>query len=112
MEKYKFNLNESNKTLELQRSGFFNADDANQFISDYKNIVKNIHSKDYIINIDCKNMSIVKADLVDSLSGAIKSYSTDFKKAFFILDKSQLVFKMQLNRLIKKLQVINVSFLE
>lgn len=102
--KYEFELNKENKKLNIKVDGFFHKEEAMQFVSDYKKCVQKINTSDYIISVDCNKMCVSKPEIVDDLKNVIQMYLDDeFKKINFVMDKAQIIFKMQIHRLLREM---------
>ncbi|WP_294374723.1 hypothetical protein [uncultured Clostridium sp.] len=107
MGNFKFEVLEKNKILNLTFDGFFEEKDAERFKQEYAKIVNDLgNSKEYELHIDSKEMTLIKASLLNDLSKCIKQYTIDFKKVSVIERKDNKILKIQTNKIIENLGII------
>ncbi len=91
MKKYEMYTFTNEKIFEVILNGFFQQEDAKQFVTDYTSNVKALNPKDTTMIIDCKKLSTIKADLIPDLEQCYKLYmSTGFKRIIFVCPDSSL----------------------
>ncbi|HEX3043821.1 MAG TPA: hypothetical protein VHY08_03625 [Bacillota bacterium] len=101
MPKFAFNVIKNDKIFEIAVNGFFQEEDAKQFLEGYSTNVKSFNPKEYSLIVDASKMSIIKADLTSGLEQCFKLYmSTGFKK-IIIITPEDVIEKMQFERLSK-----------
>lgn len=108
---YKISVNNIKKELEMQIVGNFTPEQADRFIKDYNRNVSSINCSDFILRLDCKDLSVVTPELVPALEDCYNLYKqSGFKKVVFEVNNS-VVVKMQLSRITRKVGLNNAEFI-
>lgn len=107
MADYKFKADRVNKVLEVTVSGKFSHEEGMSFSTKYAEEVAKINASDYVLNVICYDLTIAGSDTVGNLDKCIETYAASgFKKVVYTITgdpgNSQLMVKMQVNRLSKK----------
>jgi hypothetical protein len=115
--KYELILDKTKKTLFAKAFGSFGPADANAFVQEYTGILKPINAAEYELFFDCKDLQVTGKDLKTGtdmtalLEGCIELYKKDgFKKVVFNCEKN-IVLKMQISRLSKKVNIPNCEII-
>ena len=111
MKKFRFTNNPSGKELRVELEGMFNAQDAEDFVKEYKSIISKIKPTETVFNVDCTKMIITPQDVVPQLQGCFEMYRDDkFKKVVFIVSKDKgAILKAQFNRLGRTVGLTNME---
>ena len=109
---YKIDVNPTKKVVEIAVGQLSNQDMAVQFINEYKNKIDAIQASEYILEIDCKAMTVVSADLASDLENVFRMYaSSGFKMVKFLTAESAVV-RMQFNRLGRTAGLKNIEIIQ
>lgn len=115
--KYELKLDKTKKILFAKAFGSFGPSDASAFVQEYTTILKPINAAEYELLFDCKELKVtgkdVKTgtDMTALLEGCIQQYKSDgFKKIVFNCENN-VVLKMQVSRLSKKVDLPNLEII-
>ena len=107
MGNFKFDVLEKDKIVNIVFDGFFEDKEAEKFKEEYAKIVNKLgNSKEYELHIDSKEMTLIKASLLNDLSKCIKQYTIDFKKVSVLERKNNKILKIQTDKVIENLGMI------
>lgn len=107
MGKFNFEVLEKEKIVNCVLDGFFDVSDAENFKKKYAEMVDSLdNSKNYELHIDSKEMTVIKATLLEGLGKVIKQYTLDFKNVVIIERKDKKLLKVQANKVIEKLGML------
>lgn len=111
---YVLTLNQAKKTITFKMLvAYFEPEDAESFVSEYHQKVNSVIAADYTMVLDCREMKVVKPDMVPALSFCMNLYKeSGFKRVVFEVN-GKAVLRLQLRRLTKneglKAEVIQVA---
>ena len=115
--KYELKLDKTKKILFAKAFGSFGPADASAFVQEYTTTLKPINASEYELLFDCKDLKVtgkdVKTgtDMTALLEGCIQQYKSDgFKKIVFNCENN-VVLKMQVSRLSKKVDLPNLEII-
>ncbi|MBU5488470.1 hypothetical protein KQI77_10045 [Clostridium sp. MSJ-8] len=95
------------KNLTIKFEGFYNEENAVNFMSDYNNAVSDIkNTKDSILVLDGKDLMTASPKLIPILKECFSKYDKEFGKVYLI-NPSTATAKMQMKRIAKE---ANASF--
>mgnify|MGYP003412930584 FL=1 len=104
---YIIDLNPQNKTINIRVEGVFTPDQATQFHTDYEKQVNSISAGTFDLIVDCTDMKVINQDMIPALTHSLELYkSSNFKKIKFTINGNPIL-KMQLNRIIRSVGIIN-----
>ncbi|OWA37201.1 hypothetical protein B9G55_03795 [Saccharibacillus sp. O16] len=85
------------KKIDMRISGSFTPEDYQNFIRDYNKITSAIDASAYTLEVDCREMNLLRLHEIQKLKSAFVGYKeTGFSKVIFIISASQTIMKMQL----------------
>jgi len=106
---YKIEVNNAKKILIIHTGGYFQEEEAKNFLNDYKNTVKSIVASDFTLALEGSELSTSKPDMVPVLENCMKMYrDTGFKNIISSEPNSSIAF-MQIKRLLHSLNM-NIEF--
>lgn len=98
---YSIQVNSSQRVVNMEVGGSFSPDTVQQFVRDYHRNVDSIPASQYELRFNCRNLDLVKQDMIPDLENCFNLYkSSGFKKVVVEIQKSPII-KMQLNRVAK-----------
>lgn len=92
------------KVFHIDLFGFYGVDTAELFFVDYEKYSSPLNKEDYIIVINCVNLSTFKTDILPYLQDAYKAYA-EFKDVYFI-NPTNPVGQMQLKRVAREVKLL------
>ncbi len=85
------------KKIDMRITGTFTPEDYQNFIRDYNKITSSIDAAAFTLEVDCREMNLLRIHEVQKLKSAFVGYKeTGFEKVVFIISPSQTIMKMQL----------------
>lgn len=93
----KFNFSKKDNVLCVKVKGMFSEEDGQNFIQTYQNAVRSMSTKKEL-DMDCMELQVTPAGLIDMLTGCFEMYKQDFSKVVMRI-KDNAILKMQLGRL-------------
>ncbi|RDY24995.1 hypothetical protein CHF27_001990 [Romboutsia maritimum] len=104
------NIEESEKRVYIDVSGYISSRDANKFLSDYKNMIRNIKSSQYRLvvspsSFECENNNDIRTVCMAFLK-------TGYKKMYLVDPKKELINSMSLGTIEKKLFLKSVKIIQ
>lgn len=109
---YAINLDKAKKEIGLKINGSFTPDKVDQFIKDYNSNVNSINASEYILKLDVKDLELVSPEMVPLLEDCYALYrDSKFKKVVFEISNN-IIVKMQLSRLARKVGLTNTEFVQ
>ncbi|MDD3229010.1 MAG: hypothetical protein PHE09_07290 [Oscillospiraceae bacterium] len=96
--------------LAISVKGHMDTPTAEKFVNEYKQQVSKIIPSQYILDVDGNELSVVTADMQESLKSCFKLYqSTGFKKVILHINKSNAILSMQVKRIASAAGLQNFS---
>jgi len=106
---YRMKVNSSTKIFDMFVGGTFTPTDVENFVRDYNNEVNRINASEYVLEIDCTSMDLLKPEMVPSLENSYRMYKeSGFKEVVFNI-KGNAVLKLQLSRLARNTGLTNAE---
>ncbi len=104
MKKYSIQVDRVKKEVIVVLDGFFSEKDTENFARDYKDCVRSLNTGEYIINMDCAKMHLIRGDLVPVVKYLMSEYVADgFKRTDFVLTNSVGLLRLQVKYIVRKL---------
>lgn len=109
---YTINVNNIKKEFYVEVNGTLSNKQVDQFVSDYNRKVNAISASDFILRLDAKELNLVSPELVPQLEACYELYKqSGFKKTIFEIPNN-VIIKMQLNRIARKVGLENTEFVQ
>lgn len=81
----------------MRITGTFTPEDYQNFIRDYHKITSSIEASAFTLEVDCREMNLLRDHEIQKLKSAFVSYKeTGFEKIVFIISDSQSAMRIQL----------------
>lgn len=109
---YSIKVNSSSKQMDIKIAGIFTPQKADNFVKDYNRNLRFIKPSDSKLILDCHGLAISRPEMVPVLEGCIAMYKESGFQEVKILIKKNPTVKMQLNRLVRNVGLINGSVIE
>lgn len=108
---YKIEVKNSKKILFIHVGGFFQEEEAKNFLNDYNKAVKSIIPSNFTLVLESSDLSTSKKEMLPALENCMKMYkNTGFKSIISSEPKSPITL-MQLKRLLESINM-NVEFVK
>lgn len=109
---YIIDIHPETKKIDINIVGVFTPEQASQFHIDYEKQINSISAKEYLLIVDCRDMKVINQDMVPALTHSLELYkSSQFNRIEFTINKNPIL-KMQLNRIIRSVNLINSDIVE
>lgn len=105
-------VNQAEKTIDMTVSGTFTPEKAQEFVKEYQQTLSAIKPEEFVLQFDCRDLSVVSQDLAPNLENVMRMYKeSGFKKVLVGIQKKPII-KLQLNRLARNAGLDNFEVLE
>lgn len=85
------------KKIDMRITGTFTPEDYQNFIRDYHKITSSIDASAFTLEVDCREMNLLRAHEIEKLKSAFVGYKeTGFEKVVFMISDSQTIMRIQL----------------
>jgi hypothetical protein len=109
--KYDLKLDRVNKVFHAQAHGFLKPEDANAFVTEYRNLIGQIKSDEYEFQFDCKKLNVSTQDMIPMLKGCVEMYKqSGFRKTIFDCTGNNTL-KMQVRRVCNMVEFQNYEII-
>lgn len=109
--KFQLKLDKRGNILIAVVEGFFQPDDANQFVGEYTKIIAGINAKEFELQFDCKNLKVSSNDMTPMLTACFEMYKKDgFKNIIFDCGTNSTL-KLQLGRIARTTGIVSFQIL-
>jgi hypothetical protein len=111
MGSFTFDLKHEKKTLEVMIEGMFTPQNAGDFITEYQKNITGIKTAEFALVFDATQLKVSTQEVLPMLESCVQLYKqTGFNKIIMNMGSSSIV-KNQINRVIKKVGLLNCEVL-
>jgi len=98
-EMYTMKTDNSKKRFIIGLKGFFQAEQAGQFLEDYQATLSKFNTSGYSFLLDCSKLSVIKQELLPILKQCCQLYISSGFKKIVLIEPEGATAKMQVKRI-------------
>jgi hypothetical protein len=109
---YEINVKRVQKTIEMAVRGAFTPEQAGQFHKDYEHEIGSIKADEFVLKVDCLDMTVITQDMIPKLQYSLEMYKKSGFKTIQVLINKSMIIKMQINRVARNAGLTNLEMVE